>query len=69
MNAIRFPCRCAIPSAISEAIAAIVPNTMNGMRRPSFDVQRSDSRPNSGSMNSASMLSSAIITPDTLSPM
>ena len=54
---------------MSDAIAAIVPNTINGVLRPILAVQRSDRRPNSGSMNSASMLSMAMITPDTPSPM
>ena len=51
-------------STMSSTAAMSVPMTMNGVRRPRRLVQRSLIAPNSGSRNSARMLSSAIITPD-----
>ena len=51
-------------SAISATAAISVPTTMNGVRRPRGWVHLSDKWPNSGSMNSASTLSSAMIAPD-----
>ena len=50
----------AVSTSIS-ATAAMVPNTINGMRRPIRELHRSLSRPNQGSRNSASTLSSAMI--------
>ena len=42
----------------------IVPITMYGVRLPKRDLFLSERAPNSGSMNSASTLSSAMTTPD-----
>ena len=52
-------------SPVNATTAAIVPKRMNGVRLPSFERHLSDRTPNSGSMNSARMLSSAMIKPDT----
>ena len=51
-------------SATSAQAATSVPITIKGVRRPLGLVHLSDRCPNSGSMNSASTLSSAMITPD-----
>ena len=61
----RFSCALsAKDSAISATAAISVPTTMNGVRRPLGWVHLSEMCPNSGSRNSASTLSSAIMTPD-----
>jgi len=60
-----------LPTVISmnRSIAeAAVPKMMNGMRLPILVSVRSDNTPNNGSMNSASTLSSAMITPVQVSP-
>ena len=44
--------------------ATIVPMRINGVRRPRLPVCLSEIAPNSGSRNSARMLSSAMMTPD-----
>ena len=49
--------------------APAVPAKIKGMRRPMRVCVRSESTPNSGSMNRASTLSSAITAPDHVSPM
>ena len=59
---------CALDTAESpnSAItAAIVPKRINGVRLPSFERHLSDMTPKSGSMNSARILSSAMIKPET----
>ena len=50
--------------AISAMAATSVPTTMKGVRRPLGWVHLSEMCPNSGSRNSASTLSMAMITPD-----
>ena len=51
-------------SATSAQAAISVPSTMKGVRRPLRWVHLSEIAPNSGSINRASTLSSAMITPD-----
>ena len=48
-------------------IAMPVPNRINGMRLPIFVLVLSDIAPNSGSRNSANILSAAIIAPEYVS--
>ena len=50
-------------SETKHTIAQIVPISMKGVRFPKRDLDLSDSAPNNGNMNSASMLSSDIIMP------
>ena len=47
--------------------AATVPQKMKGILRPHLVFVLSDNDPNSGSINTASTLSSAMITPETAS--
>ena len=61
MNAARRPGTSIFGRISIRMTAASVPPTMNGMRLPKRVLYLSESRPNSGSMNSASTLSSAII--------
>ena len=68
MNTPSRPAKSANGRAIISALAATVPATMNGIRLPRRDWHRSDSVPNSGSKNSARMLSSAITKPAISSP-
>ena len=49
---------------ISATAAISVPITMKGVRRPFLWVHLSEIAPNRGSMNSARMLSAAMMTPD-----
>lgn len=48
--------------------APTVPPRIKGIRRPSRLRHRSDSAPKKGSMNRASTLSMAMMTPETVSP-
>lgn len=60
-----FSCASSTSDRLMNAMAAtIVPKTMNGVRRPRLPVCLSEIAPNSGSRNSARMLSSAMMTPD-----
>ena len=66
-NSTRLFCRSARGRIARHTTAATVPPTMYGMRRPTRVRVLSLSLPNSGSMNSASTLSSAMTTPMSVS--
>ena len=60
-----FSCILSTTDKLNRATAAtIVPTTMKGVRLPDLAVHLSEIAPKSGSINSAKMLSRAMITPD-----
>ena len=54
------------PKRMKKITAAIVPIKINGVRRPNLVRDLSEMLPKSGNINTAKMLSSAIITPDSV---
>ena len=65
----RFTALSAAGSSRRKITASMVPVTIKGILFPAFVSTLSDRLPNSGSKNSASTLSAAIITPVTVSPI
>jgi hypothetical protein len=53
-------------NATNDTTAAIVPTNMNGVRFPYFDLDLSDNAPKNGNINTARILSSDIIVPETV---
>ena len=68
-NRIRFRAFAAAGSSSMKMTAKIVPTKINGVRLPRFVLILSDHAPKNGSRNSARMLSSAMMPPDSVSPI
>ena len=69
MKSARFLMFAAMGRKIIKMTERMVPTKMKGVRLPRLVMTLSDSAPKMGSMNSAKILSSAMIAPDRVSPI